>query len=150
MFRSPPFLEVGRDLPDSLDQSGKVARPAEQLPAHEALGGHDGRGAPAGLIGVDDPLCRCAWSRYRLHAFRTFLGILMPAMLPLRRAKDLPAEDRRVAGLAGRVTPAAAVRVLRVDDELDRTLRRLFQLGVAGEAVGLRRSPSCAIAWLYM
>ena len=50
------------------------------------------------------------------------------------QGEDLPAEDRGIAGLAGRIAPAAADGVLGVDDELDRALGRLLKLGVAREA----------------
>src|SRR5690349_2605561 len=53
--------------------------------------------------------------------------------------EDLPAENRGVAFLTGRIAPAARDRILRIDDELDGALGGWFELRVLGQAVGFAK-----------
>ena len=56
--------------------------------------------------------------------------------LPALQAHQLPAGDGRVAGHAGKITPAAAAEVLGVDDEADRSLGKVFERLVLGHSIG--------------
>ena len=57
--------------------------------------------------------------------------------LPALQGHQHPAGDRGVAGRAGRVAPAAALRVLGIDDEREAPLGRVFQGRIVRHAVGL-------------
>src|SRR5262249_30767582 len=122
---------VRRHHPDTFDQRRKVARPAEQLPAHKAFGRHDGRGTSAGLIGIDDPLLITRGIEVAAARFQHLARDLDAGHITAAQCKYLPSAARRITSLPRRITPTSANRVLRIDDELYGTLGRLLELGVA-------------------
>ena len=100
---------LGQPL-DAVDQARPLFRPAEIHPAEERFGGHHGRRAAAGLVGIEGPIAVLHAVEIQVGHAPGFIGHGEVRGAGRLQGHELPADDARVAALRSRVRAYTASR----------------------------------------